>query len=63
MLHPYTCTTVPPYSATVGQTTDRQLGNALDLVARNLAVALGSTLSESLAARSAWWMYVSNVLL
>ena len=37
------------HAATASQTTDSGLGDALDVIAKNLAMALGSTLSETLA--------------
>ena len=40
----------PP--ATAGETADGGLGDALDVVAKDLAVTLGATLSESLASFS-----------
>ncbi|GMS94099.1 hypothetical protein PENTCL1PPCAC_16276, partial [Pristionchus entomophagus] len=39
-------------STTAGETANRGLGDALDVVAKNLAMALGSSLSESLASLS-----------
>jgi hypothetical protein len=36
-------------TATTRETTDGRLGDALDVVAKNLAMALGSTLSEAFA--------------
>jgi hypothetical protein len=40
-------------TTTTGQTTDSRLGNTLDVVAQNLAVALGTTLAETLSALAA----------
>ena len=40
-------------TATTRQTADSGLGNALDVVAQDLSVALGTALSEALAALSA----------
>jgi len=37
-------------TATTSQTANRRLGDALNVVAENLAVALGTTLAEALAA-------------
>jgi len=37
------------YTTTAGETTDGGLGDTLDVVAKNLAVALSSALAESLA--------------
>jgi len=37
-------------TATAGQTADGGLGDALDVVTKNLAVALGAALAETLAA-------------
>ena len=37
------------HAATAGQTTDGGLGDALDVVAKNLPVTLGASLSETLA--------------
>ena len=39
-------------SATAGQTTDCRLGDALDVVAKDLPVTLGASLSEALASFS-----------
>ena len=39
-------------TATTGQTADGRLGNALDVVTKDLAVTLGATLSEALASFS-----------
>ncbi|EJK66749.1 hypothetical protein THAOC_12297, partial [Thalassiosira oceanica] len=39
-------------TATTGETADGGLGDALDVVAKDLAVALGAALSESLASLS-----------
>jgi hypothetical protein len=36
------------------KTTDGRLGDTLDVVSKNLAVALGSSLSETLSALSTW---------
>ena len=41
------------HAASASQTTDGGLGDALDVVAENLAVALGASLSESLASLAA----------
>lgn len=41
-------------TATTRQTADGGLGDTLDVVAQNLAVALGTALSKTLAALSAW---------
>ena len=41
-------------TATTRQTADGGLGDALDVVAQNLAVALGTALAEALAALAAW---------
>ena len=41
-------------TATASQTTDGRLGDALDVVAQDLAVALGAALAETLATFSAW---------
>jgi hypothetical protein len=40
-------------TTTTGKTTDSRLGNALDIVAKNLSVTLGSSLSESLSSLTA----------
>lgn len=40
-------------TATASETTDGGLGNTLDVVTKNLAVALGTALSETLAALAA----------
>lgn len=40
-------------TTTTSQTPDGRLGNTLDVVTENLAVALGTTLSETLAALAA----------
>lgn len=40
-------------TATAGETTDSRLGNALDVVTKNLAVALGAALAEALATLAA----------
>ena len=40
-------------TTTTGETSDGGLGNTLDVVTKNLAVALGTTLAETLAALSA----------
>ncbi len=37
------------HAATASQTTDSGLGDALDVIAKNFAMALGSTFSETLA--------------
>ena len=37
------------HTTTTGQTTDSRLGNSLDVIAQNLTMTLGSSLSESLA--------------
>ncbi len=47
-------------TATASQTADSGLGNALNVVAKNLPVALGTTLAEALAALAAYYK-VSNV--
>ena len=39
-------------TSTASETTDGRLGDTLDVVSKNLAVALGSSLSESLSALS-----------
>ena len=36
-------------TTTTGETTDSRLGNTLDIVAKNLSVTLGASLSESLS--------------
>lgn len=36
-------------TATTGETTDRGLGDSLDVVTKNLPVTLGTTLSETLS--------------
>jgi hypothetical protein len=41
-------------TATAGETTDRGLGDTLDVVAENLAMALGTALAEALATFAAW---------
>ena len=41
-------------TATASQTTDGGLGDALDVVAQDLAVALGAALAETLATFSTW---------
>jgi hypothetical protein len=41
-------------TATTSETTDRGLGDALDVVAENLAMALGTALAETLATFTAW---------
>ena len=41
-------------TATTSETTDRGLGDTLDVVAQNLAVALGTALSKTLAALAAY---------
>jgi len=41
-------------TATTRQTADSGLGDTLDVVAQDLSVALGTALSEALAALSAW---------
>ena len=41
------------HTTTTGQTTDRGLRDALDVVAKHLAMTLGASLSESLASLSA----------
>ena len=40
-------------TTTTSKTTDRRLGNALDIVAKNLSVTLGASLSESLSSLTA----------
>ena len=40
------------YSTTAGETTDGGLSDALDVVAKNLPVTLGASLSEALASFS-----------
>ena len=40
-------------TTTTGKTTDRRLSNTLDIVAKNLSVTLGSSLSESLSSLTA----------
>jgi hypothetical protein len=45
-------------TATTGKTTDSGLGDTLDVVAENLAVALGTALAETLASFSAWFLLV-----
>ncbi len=46
-------------TATASQTPDGGLGDALDVVAKDLAVALGTALAEALAAFSTWEVLVS----
>ena len=41
-------------TATASQTTNSGLGDALDVVAQDLAVALGAALAETLATFSTW---------
>jgi len=41
-------------TATTSETADGGLGDALDVVTKNLAVTLGAALAEALAALSAW---------
>lgn len=41
-------------TATARQASDRRLGDALDVVAENLPVALGSAFAQALAALAAW---------
>ena len=41
-------------TTTAGETADGGLGDALDVVAENLPVTLGSALAETLATFSAW---------
>jgi len=41
------------HASTTGEATDSRLGDTLDVVAKNLAVSLGSTFSESLSAFAA----------
>jgi hypothetical protein len=41
-------------TSTASKTTDGRLGDTLDVVSKNLAVALGSSLSETLSALSTW---------
>ncbi len=43
-------------TATTGETADSGLGDALDVVTKNLPVALGTALAEALAALAAWRM-------
>jgi len=50
-------------TTTTGETTDGGLGDTLDVVAKNLAVALGTTLSETLSTFTAARHDVSCVLL
>jgi hypothetical protein len=40
-------------TTTTSETTDSRLGNTLDIVAKNLSVTLGTTLSESLSSLTA----------
>jgi hypothetical protein len=40
-------------STTTGKTTDCRLGNSLDVIAENLTMTLGSSLSESLSSFTA----------
>jgi hypothetical protein len=40
-------------TATTSETSDSGLGNTLDVVTKNLSVALGTTLAEALAALAA----------
>ena len=47
-------------ATTTGQTTDGGLGNALDVVAQDLAVTLGAALSKSLASFSAACVAMQN---
>ena len=42
-------------SSTASEAADRGLGDALDVVAQHLAVALGASLAESLSSLSACW--------
>jgi hypothetical protein len=49
-------------SSTTSKTTDSRLGDSLDVVTENLAVTLGTTLSETLSSLSAY-VYVSALLL
>ena len=48
-------------TATTGETTDGWLGNSLNVVAQDLPVALGTALSETLAAFTAWDILVCVV--
>ena len=48
-------------TATTGETTDGGLGDTLDVVTKNLAVTLGSSLAETLSALSACEERVSRV--
>jgi hypothetical protein len=41
-------------TTTTGETSDSRLGNALDVVTKNLAVTLGTALAEALAALSTY---------
>lgn len=41
-------------TTTTGETADRGLGDTLDVVAKNLAVTLGTALAEALATFAAW---------
>lgn len=41
-------------TATTGETSDSGLGNTLDVVTKNLAMTLGTTLAEALAALSTY---------
>ena len=41
------------HSTATGETTNRRLGNALDIVTKDLAMALGPALSESLTSLAA----------
>lgn len=43
------------HTATTSETTDCGLGDTLDVVTKNLPVALGTALSEALAALSTYW--------
>jgi len=40
------------YTTTTSETTDGRLGNTLDVITKNLSVALGSALAETLSALS-----------
>ena len=42
-------------TTTAGETTDGRLGDSLDVVAQDLAVALGTAFAEALSAFAAWF--------
>ena len=47
-------------TTTTGETTDGGLGDALDVVTKNLAVTLGTALAEALATFAAYTSLASN---